>query len=144
LERDRLLPKALSKEEYSKFKEDACDLFNTGDFPQATFYFFQHKVHNGSGKPYPALEIANSRCDSRWNGLLEFLEQEHFNGMIEKTTPWKRIQSLWYQHMHQKKDKVNTSRACTLQEQYTSLERMLNTYISNKDYINAGEVQLKK
>merc|ERR1712083_136045 len=46
--------------------------FHAKKFPEATFWFFQHKIHVLNCKSYDNVHIANSHCTKIWNDFSTF------------------------------------------------------------------------
>jgi len=69
--------------------------FDSGDMPQATFWFFQHKMHKLRGADYSNFDLASSNCLVNWLGFSEFLEQQLFESKIRSGTSWQKVQELW-------------------------------------------------
>jgi len=80
-----------------EFEKLAVASFDSKDFPQATFWFFQHRMYNLDGKPYDKVKFANSRCKEGWKDFSSFLNQKPEKGILNKNTSWFEIQSLWLQ-----------------------------------------------
>jgi len=78
-----------------KFDDLGDKYFDAKDFPQATFWFFQHKMHTLEGVAYAKISVASSKCGSKWNDFPEYLEKQHAAYKINKTTSWDTINALW-------------------------------------------------
>lgn len=81
--------------ETPKFEQIGGQHYNLGDFPQATFWFFQHKVHELGGSQYPNFELAGSKCDEEWKEFPKFLIEQFRQGNIRQSTNWEEIQNTW-------------------------------------------------
>lgn len=77
------------------FESLGGDSYNEGDFPRATFWFFQHKVHELGGSEYQNVELASSKCPPDWSGFLKFLVEEFREGNIRQSTAWGEISAKY-------------------------------------------------
>lgn len=81
--------------EHNKFEERGDECFNSDDFPQATFWFFQHRMHNMGGQIYRNVEIANRNCGDEWAEFIPFLEKNEKEGLITASTEWADVLFMW-------------------------------------------------
>jgi len=79
----------------TRFQKMGGERYNTGQFPEATFWFFQHQMHSMNGKRYPNVSVANSRCKGAWKDFSRFLEEKYKCKEINIDTDWITAEKLW-------------------------------------------------
>lgn len=78
------------------FEKLANECNSSKKFAEATFWFFQHKMYNKlNGANSPKLQSAMQKCESEWEGILQFLEEQNKSNKINYFTSWNEAQQLW-------------------------------------------------
>merc|ERR1712130_481218 len=70
------------------FERLGNDFYEEEKYPQATFYYFQHKVHELGGQDYDQVEMAASKCGETWKEFTTFLVKQFSEGYLRYGTDW--------------------------------------------------------
>merc|ERR1719445_2053901 len=69
--------------------------FNNNNFPEAAFWFFQHREFRLSGMEYPNVGFSIQNSGAEWVGFEEFLQEKRKAEKITLTTQWSEVLTMW-------------------------------------------------
>jgi len=78
-----------------EFERKGGRCYNNKEFPEAAFWFFQHKMHRLEGVDYSNVPLSVYNAGEKWKDFDKFLETRHTDGRINADTGWEDVQKLW-------------------------------------------------
>lgn len=80
---------------HKQFENMGDKCFGDNKFPEATFWFFQHKIHVLHGSEYKKIGLSHSKCEQGWEELLSYLKRSYDEKMLTPFTTWGHIEFLY-------------------------------------------------
>merc|ERR1711963_19600 len=100
--------------EHISFEVMGEKCFNDNKFPEATFWYFQHKTHKLDGAEYKNVDLAHSKCEKEWEELVSYLKEKDAEKFLTSFITWSQINILY------------KNRTESLSTNYSFIERMIN------------------
>jgi len=116
-----------NNEHFRSFERLGGSDFNNKKYPQAAFWFFQHRMHKLGGVEYINVGLSVQSAGYEWKGFGNFLAQKHENGDINVSTTWADVENLW-----------PTWKNLWNNEHFRSFERLGDSTSDNKKYPQAA------
>jgi len=82
---------------HQDFEKKGEQSFNSKNYPQATYWYFQYQTHKIGDELCPKYNFIDKYSIDKWKGFPEFLKKKTNDGTINVLTTWEQVEEMWIQ-----------------------------------------------